>query len=725
VSAYHKNALPVGYQLGEYTFESVLGHGGFGITYLAQDTALGAQVAIKEYLPHQFALRDSKTGVVLPNPSRDAVRDYHWGLKNFVKEARALAQFKHPHIVRVLRFLEANGTAYMVMEYEKGESLSQNLKHNGPRLDETQLLRVFIPILNGLHAVHEANMLHLDIKPENIYLRADGSPMLIDFGSARQAIIDTGHADRVALTHGFAPVEQYPDKGKPGPWTDVYAVGATMYRCVTGKRPDSALDRYQAQLKYQVDPMQSASQLVKKRYSPNLLSCVDWAMQVQPKDRPQSARELQDALMGKRAGRPSGSTSVPVGSRPQTLNRPAVYPSKRAVPKTHHPALKSYILLLVIVILLLAGVGYWFYARLLIPADRLPGFLPGAGQSQPAAESPPEIGGRRDAGPGDDTGARRITAKPAVVPALPGREPEAIAPSSLPTTLVYTLKGHTDWVLTLAFSPSSRWLATAGQDRTIQVWDTRSGKLTGTLRGQNAVIHAIAFSPDGKQIASAGLDGSVRFWDFASNRQIGGVRGPGGPLYGLAFSPDGKTIAAGGRDRSIHVWSLSSGNRLYALEGHAGDINAVAYSPDSRWLVSTSTDKTARVWDMSNGGLHATLGGHRDRVMALSFSADGKWLVTGDARSTIRLWDATDFSFQRNIGDVPGAILSLSMSPDGRWLAVGTSGTSAYLVDMANGSITRTLHGHDDYVQAVSYSPDGQRLATGGRDRTVRFWTAR
>ncbi|MEK7840440.1 MAG: protein kinase, partial [Pseudomonadota bacterium] len=162
MSAYHKNALPVGTQLAEYSIESVLGHGGFGITYLAQDTALGAQVAIKEYLPHQFALRDSKTGVVLPNPSREAVRDYHWGLKNFVKEARALAQFKHPHIVRVLRFLEANGTAYMVMEYEKGESLSQQLKHSGPRLDETQLLRVFIPILNGLHAVHEAGLLHLD-----------------------------------------------------------------------------------------------------------------------------------------------------------------------------------------------------------------------------------------------------------------------------------------------------------------------------------------------------------------------------------------------------------------------------------------------------------------------------------------------------------------------------------------------------------------------------------
>ena len=181
MSAFHKSALRTGFRLAEYTIESVLGHGGFGITYLARDTALGALVAIKEYLPHEIANRDDKTHV-LPNPSREAVRDYQHGLKNFVKEARALARFKHPNIVRVLRFLEANGTAYVVMEYEEGQSLADYLKRNGPRLDEQMLLRVFVPILNGLHAVHEAEMLHLDIKPENIYLRKDGSPMLIDVG---------------------------------------------------------------------------------------------------------------------------------------------------------------------------------------------------------------------------------------------------------------------------------------------------------------------------------------------------------------------------------------------------------------------------------------------------------------------------------------------------------------------------------------------------------------
>jgi len=717
VSAYHKNALPVGYQLAEYTIESVLGHGGFGITYLCQDTALGAQVAIKEYLPHQFALRDSKTGVVLPNPSREAVRDYHWGLKNFVKEARALAQFKHPHIVRVLRFLEANGTAYMVMEYEKGESLSQHLKQQGPRLDETQLLRVFIPILNGLHAVHEASMLHLDIKPENIYLRADGSPMLIDFGSARQAIIETGHADRVALTHGFAPVEQYPDKGKPGPWTDVYAVGATMYRCVTGKRPDSSLDRYQAQLKYQVDPLQPASKTVKKHYSSNLLECIDWAMQIQPKDRPQSARELQDALMGKRAGRPAGPITGPAGKAP-SLSRPVSYPA-RQTPKVRSSVKKSYALFLIVVILLLAGVGYWFYGRLLIPADHLPDFLSGFGRAgQSPASSETAVPSRKDK-------ATRITTPGPVSQLLPGRDSGVIPASGRPSMLTNVFRGHSDWVLSVAFSPNSRWLATAGQDRTIRIWDTRNGRLSGTMKGHNAVIHDVVFSPDGKLIASAGIDGAVRIWDFATSRQMGGMRGSSSALYSVTFSPDGKYVAAGGRDRTIYVWDISNGERVYALEGHGGDINGLAFSADGRWLISASADKTARVWETATGTLHATLGGHRDRVLAVSVSANGRLLATGDARHTIRLWNMADFSHARTINDVTSAVLSLSLSPDARWLAVATSGTSVYLIDTATGSTSRTLSGHADYVQAVSYAPDGQHLATGSRDRTTRLWTAR
>lgn len=317
MSAYHKSALPAGFLLAEYTIESVLGHGGFGITYLAHDTSLSAQVAIKEYLPHSIAGREGDTALITPKSSRGAIRDYQWGLKNFIKEARALAKFKHPHIVRVLRFIEANGTAYMVMEYEQGRTLADLLKSDGPRLEESSLLRIIIPILNGLHAVHEIGMLHLDIKPENIYLSTEGRPFLIDFGSARQSISRTGQVRQVALTPGYAPMEQYPDKGKQGPWTDIHALGATLYRCVIGKKPIDALDRYRAVLDYDTDPLRSAvSKAGRNRYQNNLLECIDWALKIYPKDRPQSARELQDGLMGKRRIERGGNVGVGASNGP-------------------------------------------------------------------------------------------------------------------------------------------------------------------------------------------------------------------------------------------------------------------------------------------------------------------------------------------------------------------------------------------------------------------------
>jgi len=324
--AYHKDALPRGEELGDYVIESVLGHGGFGITYLARDSNLGSDVALKEYLPQSIAGRNGATAI-LPNKAvANAIKDYHWGLTEFLKEAQALARFKHANIVRVLRFMEANGTAYMAMEYEKGQSLAAILKHkNDRRLSEKELLRVFLPVLNGLAAVHEIGMLHLDIKPDNIYIKEDKTPMLIDFGSARQAIIDADHAQKITLTHGFAPIEQYPDKGAQGPWTDLYALGASMYFCISGKRPPVSLDRYKMMLKHHTDTLMPAVKVGENRYPRYLLECIDWALEIYAKDRPQNAKELQEGLLGK--GRPfkgpKPQIRIPVNDRnPVKESRP-------------------------------------------------------------------------------------------------------------------------------------------------------------------------------------------------------------------------------------------------------------------------------------------------------------------------------------------------------------------------------------------------------------------
>ena len=238
-STEYRNALGMGTTLSEYQLKSVLGVGGFGMTYLAWDANLEKHVAIKEYLPGDLALR-ALDGSVVP-VSTDHQYDYQWGLERFIIEARTLARFSHPHIVRVNRYFEANGTGYMVMDYEEGESLSQWLKR-APLPPETELRRILLPLLDGLAAVHAAQFLHRDIKPSNIFIRANGSPVLLDFGAARA----TGGGTRsltAVLTPGYAPLEQYATDGKQGPWSDIYAMGGVLYRAVTDRNPPDAVSR--------------------------------------------------------------------------------------------------------------------------------------------------------------------------------------------------------------------------------------------------------------------------------------------------------------------------------------------------------------------------------------------------------------------------------------------------------------------------------------------------
>lgn len=356
MSAYHRNALPRGYELQEYTIKKVLGHGGFGVTYLAKDNSLGYLVAIKEYLPHGLADRVEGNTEIIPNlDSSEAVRTYHWGLKRFLKEARALARFKNNNIVRVLRYMEANGSAYMVMEYEEGESLGTYLRQHGNSLDEDGLIKLFLPILTGIGAMHDAGLLHLDIKPDNIYLRKDNTPMLIDFGSARQALRGQSKNSRVILTPGYAPIEQYPDQGEQGPWTDLYAVGSSMYRCIRGKRPQDALERYKMILKVQVDPITPAAKFGKGRFSERTLDCIDWAMQPFHTDRPKKARELQDALLGSRQPEKKAALEVHRGKTLLTARK-----GKRKFIRSG-PWKKILIALFVITGLIGATVHYWPY----------------------------------------------------------------------------------------------------------------------------------------------------------------------------------------------------------------------------------------------------------------------------------------------------------------------------------------------------------------------------
>ena len=281
----HKHALPSGYQLRGYRVVEVLGVGGFGITYLAHDDALERRVAVKEYLPNEFAVREGAT--VHPKSAADQ-GDFEWGLSRFLDEARTLARFRHPNMVRVVAYFEANRTAYIVMDYEEGLPLDRLLERHGT-LSERQLKGIVLPVVEGLREVHRAGFLHRDIKPSNVFVRrSDESPVLLDFGAARQALGRKSKSLTAVASAGYSPPEQYESEGEQGPWTDIYALSALCYRAISGEAPVEAPRRQSRLARGQPDPLPRLSDTSADGYSASLLEAVDWGLRVIETERPQS-----------------------------------------------------------------------------------------------------------------------------------------------------------------------------------------------------------------------------------------------------------------------------------------------------------------------------------------------------------------------------------------------------------------------------------------------------
>jgi serine/threonine protein kinase len=320
----YQHALPEGTRIENYELKGVLGVGGFGITYIAYDHHLQRDVAIKEYLPDGLALR-SPDGNTLTPITKNSAKDFNYGLSRFLDEARTLARFSDPNIVRVTRYLTANGTGYLVMEYEQGEPLSRYLKKTPVLLEEESVLRLLIAILKGLKNVHAQNFLHRDVKPANIFLRKNGPPLLLDFGAARQALNNQTQALTKMVTPGYAPLEQYHSVDKQGPWSDIYGLGATMLHCLSGAPPPSATERIAAIYDSQADPVDSVFEIVERNYSQRLNDLVKWMIKPNPKDRPQTTAEVLEYLgVTDEPGSSLELSDEPAGSARRTLSEESI-----------------------------------------------------------------------------------------------------------------------------------------------------------------------------------------------------------------------------------------------------------------------------------------------------------------------------------------------------------------------------------------------------------------
>ena len=282
--------LPSGFALEEYTIKRQLSLGGFSIVYLASDPD-GKEVAIKEYLPNTLALRAH--GETRPVITEDHLGAFRYGMKCFFEEGRALAKLSHPNVIRVLNFFRANNTVYMVMEYEHGRTLQEFIQKNRTVITENFMRNVFTKLLNGLREVHSHKLLHLDLKPSNIYMRNDYTPVLIDFGASRQTLACDTPMLKPMYTPGFASPEHYHQREFLGPWSDIYSVGASMYACLAASAPQAADSRMEK------DKLIPAMVRWEGQYSDQLLETIDWCLCLNHLYRPQSVFALQKALTEK------------------------------------------------------------------------------------------------------------------------------------------------------------------------------------------------------------------------------------------------------------------------------------------------------------------------------------------------------------------------------------------------------------------------------------------
>ncbi len=292
----YTDTLKRGDKIGCYQIEEVLGRGGFAVTYLATDLNLDVEVAIKEYLPREITQRDNNLHV---SPRKqEFAEDYDVGLQNFAREAKTLARFKHPHIVRVHQVLHANNTAYMVMDFEQGEELAEVMERQNT-LSEGELRNILFPILDGVEEIHRHGFVHRDIKPSNIYIRQNGSPVLIDFGAARYTMSETTQQLTAVVTVGYTPIEQYNvSEDTQGPWSDIYALAAVCYEAVTGSVPTDSVTRASASVTNGNDPLPSVRAATKQEYTDDCLDAIDWGMRMEAEDRPQVIAQWRDSFDG-------------------------------------------------------------------------------------------------------------------------------------------------------------------------------------------------------------------------------------------------------------------------------------------------------------------------------------------------------------------------------------------------------------------------------------------
>ena len=756
-------ALPVGTMLaGEYRLERVLGAGGFGITYQATDLPLNRGVAIKEYFPSDFAVREGSRNV--RSKSEGHSDDYRWGLDRFISEAKTLAKFDHPNIVKVYRSFQENNSGYMVLQFEEGRSFKSWLDGLGRAPTQAELDAILAPLLDALQVIHAQDFLHRDIAPDNIIIRADGSPVLIDFGSARGEVAQNSRTVSALVKPGYSPFEQYAITGKQqGPWTDIYALAATLYHAATGARPaDSPTRITQDELK----PAVSAARIA---YRPGFLAAIDQALRLKVEERPASVAVWRSALFAMEAPRKGaeikvfpkaamaktraiGKEEVPaprkLGKRAVAKAEPAAAPAAKveaATPAVATPAPapkpRKARRLMSLIAEAKAVVGVSEIARPK-PAPK-PAAIEIADPATIVKRAPPAVSAPRPPRerkpwlrPGWRRAAAALVTRLAVIVAivsgivfvhdwgeLAARRPQSATAMQAvtDTSLVRVIRGPTGAVTSLAALGDGHSLAVAGADGNVQLWNMDSGEIERSLIGPLNEVTAIA-TAEGKLVA-ARRDGSVDVFDLKTGARSSTLNRGDGPVWAVVTGRGEGRYFAAGQDTKIRLAS-ASGRIESVFSGHDNAVYALAYAPERRIIVSGGADKVVKVWDERRHRLLRSLYGHSDDVRAVAIDARTDLIASGSYDQTVAIWSLGNGQRLRTLAGHTGRVVGVAFAPNGRLVASASEDGTAKLWSLDTGEVLATYVGHTGAVRGLAFIADG-RLATAGDDGTVRVWNAR
>jgi serine/threonine protein kinase len=751
-------ALKSGTELvGDYRIDRVLGAGGFGITYLAEETALDRNVTIKEYFPSDFAARTS-TSDAAPR-SQDCASDYRWGLDRFIEEAQTLARFSHPNIVRVYRYFKANNTAYMVLHFEEGQSLKAWLKglNRAPRQKE---LDAFIaPLLDALELIHKQDFLHRDIAPDNIIIRKDGSPVLIDFGSARGEILAHSKTVSALVKPGYSPYEQYAETSRQqGPWTDIYALAATLYHAVTGKRPTDSPSRM---VKEDLVPARDAAI---GAYRSGFLSAIDHALTLQTEQRPQSIAAWRGALLApdpakgswfakapadkqsdnaaeakpEKAKKPAATTIIPpppdapgpkggmldfleglkkkpTGSNGAAEEKPAKASAKEAAKPASASVAKDQ-----------AKAGT---QKLLDPPDpiKLPRVLRKK-EKEPGRElvvkepKKSDVKEKRKVAPAPPRpirAKRGISWRPVLFKLLVGVGVASAAVAMQERFPQYESRGSGETTAATAPSPSP----TANQIRTASLQEVPVIRPLAELSGHIGPVTGIAYTSDGASLATIGNDARLKIWNTGTNTLTRTIELDNGAATALAIYGD--NALTGHATGEVVLWDWKRAEKIATFKRNDAQIWSVAFAGRTDRFVAASHDWKVTLWDTTTrSGPLQVIDAHNDATQAVAYitTDKGPRLASGGADKAVNLWNLDTLDRIRSYKGHRDLITALSFSPNGKLLVSASLDGNIRVWSTSSNRLLRRLYGHRGRVGALSFSPDSKTLASSGADGQLRIW---